>query len=147
MPPYIRRVVDPALAARLLGVGVDALLDGQEPGPSVPRDGTLLGHLFEALVTLSLRVYAQACEGRVGHLRTSNGVREVDLIVERDDQRFVAVEVKLSGTVTDDDVKHLLWLQDTVGTEMLDSMIITTGPQAYRRPDGVAVVPAALLGP
>ena len=140
-------LVDPALAARLLGVGEDALLSGQDTGPPVPRDGTLLGHLFESLVTLSVRVYAQASEASVGHLRTAGGQQEVDLIVERDDRKVVAVEVKLSGSVGDRDVKHLLWLRDRLGEDLLDAVIVTTGPQAYRRPDGVAVVPASLLGP
>ena len=140
-------LADPALAARLLGVGEDALLSGQDAGPPVPRDGTLLGHLFESLVALSVRVYAQAAEAGVGHLRTAGGKQEVDLIVERDDRRVVAVEVKLSGAVGDRDVRHLLWLRDRLGDDLLDAVVVTTGPQAYRRPDGVAVVPAALLGP
>lgn len=140
-------LADPALAARLLGVGEDALLSGQDAGPPVPRDGTLLGHLFESLVALSVRVYAQAAEAGVGHLRTAGGKQEVDLIVERDDRRVVAVEVKLSGSVGDRDVRHLLWLRDRLGDDLLDAVVVTTGPQAYRRPDGVAVVPAALLGP
>ena len=140
-------LADPALAARLLGVGEDALLSGQDAGPPVPRDGTLLGHLFESLVALSVRVYAQAAEAGVGHLRTAGGKQEVDLIVERDDRRVVAVEVKLSGAVGDRDVRHLLWLRDQLGDDLLDAVVVTTGPQAYRRPDGVAVVPAALLGP
>ena len=140
-------LADPALAARLLGVGEDALLSGQDAGPPVPRDGTLLGHLFESLVALSVRVYAQAAEAGVGHLRTAGGKQEVDLVVERDDRRVVAVEVKLSGSVGDRDVRHLLWLRDKLGEDLLDAVVVTTGPQAYRRPDGVAVVPAALLGP
>jgi predicted AAA+ superfamily ATPase len=45
------QLADPALAARLLGVGPDALLDGRSIGPSIPRDGTLLGALFDSLVT------------------------------------------------------------------------------------------------
>jgi uncharacterized protein len=57
------------------------------------------------------------------------------------------MEVKLSPVVTDEDVRHLLWLRDRLGTEMLDLVIVTTGQFAYRRPDGVAVIPAALLGP
>lgn len=140
-------LVDPALAARLLGIGAEALLGGEEAGPPVPRDGTLLGHLFESLVTLSVRVYAQAAEAKVGHLRTAGGQQEVDLVVEREDQRVVAVEVKLSRTVDDADVRHLHWLRERLGGDLLDAVVVTTGPEAYRRPDGVAVVPAALLGP
>lgn len=55
--------------------------------------------------------------------------------------------VKLSGHVTDADVKHLRWLSDQLGGDLLDAMVITSGQRAYRRADGIAVVPAALLGP
>jgi uncharacterized protein len=141
------QLADPALATRLLGVGPAALLNGQSSGPSIPRDGTLLGTLFESLVTLSLRVYAQAGEARVHHLRTHGGEREVDLIVAREDQRVVAIEVKLAGDVDDGDVRNLHWLREQIGGDLLDAIVVTTGSAAYRRADGIAVVPAALLGP
>jgi len=140
-------LADPALAARLLRADVPALLDNSVPGPSVPRHGTLLGALFESLVTLSVRVYAQALEASVYHLRTRNGDHEVDLLVKRDDHRVVALEVKLAPTVGDEAVVHLAWLKERLGAELLDAAVITTGRHAYRRPDGIAVVPAALLGP
>jgi predicted AAA+ superfamily ATPase len=145
--PPKHQMVDPALAARLLGVDADALLQGKEGGALIPRDGPLLGHLFEALATLSVRVFAQAAEARVRHLRLYSGAREVDLIVERPDHRVVAVEVKLSATVRDDDVNDLVWLRESIGDNLLDAVVINTGPRAYRRQDGIAVVPAALLGP
>jgi hypothetical protein len=141
-------VADPAFAARLLGLGEDALLAGRT-GDSrrLPRDGTLLGALFESLVTLSVRVYAQAANAHIHHLRTWDGRREIDLIAERDDHRVLAIEVKLSPTVDDKDVKHLLWLKGELGDDVLDLVVVTTGPCAYRRTDGIAIVPAALLGP
>ncbi len=140
-------LVDPALAASLLGVGSGALLDGEAGHVRHPRDGTFLGALFESLVTLGLRVFAQSAEATVGHFRTHRNQHEVDAMVERDDGRVVAVEVKLSPTVDDHDVRHLRWLADRMGGDLLDAMVITTGRSAYRRPDGIAVVPAALLGP
>lgn len=145
--PPKHHLVDPALAARLMGVGVDALLDGRAADPPVARDGPLAGALFESLVTQSVRVYAQAAEARVRHLRTYGGDREIDLIVERDDGRVLALEVKLARSVTDDDVRHLTWLRGQLGDDLLDAVVVTTGPDAYRRTDGIAVVPAALLGP
>jgi predicted AAA+ superfamily ATPase len=146
--PPKHHLVDPALAARLLGVGVGALLQTEKAPvePAIPRDGTLLGALFESLVTIDVRVYAQAAEARVGHLRTAGGEHEVDLIVERDDGRIVALEVKLTTTIDDEDLRHLKWLKDRLGDDVLDMAVITTGSYAYRRPDGIAVVPAALLG-
>lgn len=105
------QLADPALAARLLGVDVNALLSGSSEPAGVRKPGPLLGALFESLVALSLQAYAQAAEATVHHLRTRDGRREVDFIVQRADQRIVA------------------------------------GADAYRRRDGIAVIPAALLGP
>ncbi|MCD4527113.1 ATP-binding protein [Nocardioides sp. cx-173] len=141
------QLADPALAARLLDVAAEDLLEGRDVGPSMPRDGNLLGALFESLVAQSLRVYAQAAEANVGHLRTQGGIHEVDFVVTGRGRKCVAVEVKLSAVVDDDDVRHLHWLKGRLGEELVDSVIVTTGRDAYRRADGVAVVPAALLGP
>jgi uncharacterized protein len=141
------QLVDPALAAILLGADTEALLAGEELGPPIPRDGPLLGAFFESLITQSVRVYAQNAEARVGHLRTYTGDQEVDLIVERADGRVLAVEVKLARTIEDEDVRHLQWLAKRIGDEFLDALIVTTGEEAYRRPDGIGVVPAALLAP
>jgi len=140
------QLADPALAARLLGLDADALLSGGDVGPPIPRDGSLLGALFESLCTLSLRVCAQASEGRVFHLRTSGGEHEVDLIIEREDGRVLAVEFKLARDVGGDDARHLKWLVGQLGDSLLDAVIVTAGAEAYRRPDGIAVVPAALVG-
>lgn len=140
-------LADPALAARLLNATELTLLRGHSPEPHLPRDGTLLGGLFESLVTLSVRVYAQAAEATLSHLRDRGGEHEVDLIVEGHDGRVVAFEVKLTSSVSDSDVTHLRWLAGHLGNRLADSAVLTTGPHAYRRRDGVAVVPAALLGP
>lgn len=139
-------LADPALAARLCGVGHDALVAGRGPVVTL-RDGPFVGALFESLATLEVRVHAQAAEARVFHFRTMGGEREIDLIVERDDHRVVAIEVKLSATVDDHDVRHLLWLRQKIGDHFLDGVVLTTGTYAYRRQDGIAVVPLALLGP
>jgi len=141
----VHQLADPALAARLLGVNASALIEGNEIGHGVHRDGTLLGSLFESLVTLSVRVYAQANEARVSHLRTRSGEQEIDLIAERSDGRVVALEVKLSALINDHDVRHLHWLAERIGPDLLDAAVITTGPEAYRRRDGIGVIPAALL--
>jgi predicted AAA+ superfamily ATPase len=140
-------LADPALAARLVGVDRGRLLGGRAGTPQLPRDGTFLGALFESMVTLHVRVFAQVSEARVFHLRTKGGRHEIDVIVERDDGGVVALEVKLGGVVHDEDVKHLVWLRDEIGNDLLDAAVVTTGPQAYRRRDGIAVIPLALLGP
>jgi hypothetical protein len=141
------QLADPALAAQLLGVEASTLLAGQSSGPAIPRDGTLLGALFESLAALSIRVYAAHSEAKLKHLRTVRGRQEIDLIVERADGCVVAIEVKLARDVSSGDAKHLRWLKEKLGDRVLDQVIITTGPNAYRREDGIAVVPLALLGP
>jgi len=138
-------LADPALAARLLGIGFDALIDG-EGRPLGPQESTMLGRLFESLVTLCVRVTAQAAEASVGHLRTRNGDHEIDLVVVRDDGRVLAIEVKLASTITDRDTRHLHWLGKHLGPRLLDAIVVNTGPTAYRRTDGIGVVPLGLLG-
>lgn len=114
----------PALAARLLRVDAPTLLP-RGGGEAVPRDGVLLGALFESLVALSVRVYAQSREARVSHLRTEGGEREADLVVEGEGGRASWPSRSSSA----------------------GPVIVSTGPEACRRPDGIAVVPLALLGP
>lgn len=132
------QLADPGLAAALLGLSAESLAG--------PRGAHLAGPLFEALATLTVRVAAQAAQARVGHLRTGNGDREVDLVLEGPAGQVLGIEVKLSATANDGDVRHLRWLRDQLGDVVVDLLVITTGTTAYRRPDGIAVVPLALLG-
>jgi predicted AAA+ superfamily ATPase len=141
-------LADPALAARLLRVTPASLLGKPDPGSvSIPRNGTLLGALFESLVTLSVRVYADPAQATVSHLRTQRGDHEVDLVITGNDGAVLAIEVKLGAVPDDHDVRHLRWLRNRLGDDLVDAVVITTGTTAYRRPDGIAVVPAGLLGP
>lgn len=131
------QLADPALAARLLGLTARSL---------TTRNGsTMAGPLFESLATLTVRVAAQVAAARVGHLRTQDGGREIDLILEDDEGRIVGFEVKLAHRVTDHDVRHLLWLREQRPDDVVDLVVITAGQHAYRRSDGVAVIPLALL--
>jgi hypothetical protein len=120
--PPKHHLADPALAARLLGAIPESLLTGKPA--ERPGKGPLVGNLFESLATLSVRVYAQAAEARVGHLRTFGVEREIDLIVERPDGCVLAIEVKLGGTVDDEDVKHLLWLRRNLGDDVVDAAVV-----------------------
>lgn len=133
------QLVDPALAATLLRATAASMM--------TPRSSHLAGPLFESLATLTVRVAAEAIRAHVGHLRTRNGDHEIDLVVEGRDGRIVACEVKLAAAVADSDVRHLLWLREQLPDDVSDLVVITTGTHAYRRGDGVAVVPLALLGP
>ncbi len=140
------QLADPALAACLLDVDMEQLLAGRATDFPAAGESSLLGALFESLVTLSIKVYAQAAEASVWHLRTRGGHREVDLLIQRHG-RVLACEVKLNEVAREEAVRHLNWLEAQLGDRLLDRVVITTGSEAYRRKDGVAVVPAALLGP
>ncbi|MDR1386342.1 MAG: DUF4143 domain-containing protein [Propionibacteriaceae bacterium] len=140
-------LADPALAMVLLGLDEADLIAGRSVSPLDRRFGSIAGRLFEALVAVSLLTYAVADDASVSHLRTRNGDHEVDFIVQRG-SNIVAIEVKLAPTVTDSDLRHLHWLRDRLNGRLTEAVVVTTGAQAYRRTqDGIAVVPAALLGP
>jgi len=132
------QLADPALAARILGLSAASLLNS--------TGAHMAGPLFESLVALGVRVLAQAVEAKVSHLRMNSGEREVDLIVEGPDGQILGLEVKLAQEVTDSDVRHLRWLREQLPDRVVDLAVITTGTTAYRRQDGVAVIPLALLG-
>ena len=141
-------LADSALAARLLNITVDTLLSGGSTASAglTGASANLLGSLFESLVTHDLRVYAQAGDARVWHMRTWNDQREVDIVIEYEG-RVIPVEVKLGTEVTRRETRHLRWLRDRLGPGLIDAMVVTTGPRAYRNEDGIAIVPAGLLGP
>lgn len=145
------QLADPALAARLLRATPESLLGNRTRADTSRnyrslKNGPLLGSLFESLVTLCIRCYVPAFGHQVGHLRTHSGDHEIDLIVEKPDGRVVAIEIKLASEIDDSDVRHLNWLHQKIGDELVDKIIVTSGKFAYRRQDGVAVVPLALLG-
>lgn len=132
------QLADPALAARAMNLTSTSL--------ATTRGAHMVGPLFESLATVSVRGGAQVADATVGHLRGRDGTREIDLIAEGPDGQVVAFEVKLAQTVKDEDVRHLLWLREQMPEDVADLVVLTTGPTAYRRRDGVAVVPLALLG-
>lgn len=140
-------LADPALAARLLRIDGQQLLGGRGSSLVGSSRDTTLGRLFEHLVALSLHSYTQVADAYLSHFRSSRGDREIDFIIHRDGGATIACEVKLSRVVNDEDVRHLLWLRERLGEELCDCVVITAGSEAYRRPDGIAVIPLALLGP
>ena len=137
-------LVDPALAAMTAGVSQEAIIRGD--GPDSPHK-TFLGALFESLAVQTVRVLAEAAGATVHHFRMRGGEHEVDMIVKRPDHKALAIEVKLSTTVRPADIRDLNWLDNVAPGTLVDKVILNTGSRAYRRPDGIAVVPLALLGP
>ena len=102
------------------------LSDSVRDVPTV-RGSLLVGALFESLATLCVRVYADNADASVHHLRTRNGDREIDLVVEGQDGRVVAIEVKLAPEVGEADVRHLRWLRSTAPELVADLVVLTTG--------------------
>ena len=88
-------LVDPALAALLVGATSASLIRGKGPD-TVKQDGTFLGALFESLAVQTVRVLAQACGGVVLHFRMRGGDHEVDLIVQRPDLKVLVSRVRNS---------------------------------------------------
>lgn len=137
-----RHFVDPSLAVSLLRASPERLL----------ADIETLGLLFESLVVRDLRVYSEGLGGDVFHYRDNTGL-EVDAIVERLDGVWVAVEVKLSpgAEAVDRAAVSLLRLRDKIASarqsDLAGLVVVTSVGAAYRRPDGVHVVPITHLGP
>lgn len=79
--------------------------------------------------------------------RVATTQREVDVIVTGPKKSVLAIEVKLANTVDDRDCAHLRWLRQRLGHRWADGIVVYAGTDAYRRDDGIGIVPAALLGP
>ena len=134
-------LVDPSLAAAAVGASATALFD----------DRFALGLLFESMVIRDLRVYSQANRSTVFHYRDKSNL-EIDAVVERDDGRWIAVEVKLGAPDSVDRAAgSLLALRarvDTAATGPPKSLIVITSTgQPHMREDGVGVVPITALKP
>ncbi len=133
-----RHFVDPSLAAAALGAGVERLLGDTET----------LGLLFESLVIRDLRVYGQAVGATVWHYRDATGA-EADAILELRDGRWAAIEVKLGQHRLDEGARSLLRVVDHVDTHRHGQpaflAVVTGWGYAYRRPDGVFVIPVGTL--
>jgi len=133
-----RHLVDPSLAAALMECDPMRLL----------ADLNTLGYLFESLAARDARVYAQAADASVYHYRERAGELEVDLIIERRDGAWIGVEVKLGSALIDQAAAALLRLRDARVIRPPASLVVLTATEyAYRRDDGVIVVPLGLLGP
>lgn len=139
-------LADPALAAVLLGETSNSLLRGATDNNRDFDDPVLLGALFESLVVLNVRVFAQANNFDVAHMRTNHGRHEVDIILQSKNGDITAIEIKLASVVGHKDVEHLLWLKEKLGGKLKEMIVITTGGTSHRSEQGVAVIPLALLG-
>ena len=135
-----RYFVDSSIAAASLGIGPKDLL----------ADFNTYGLLFETLAVRDLRVYAEALDGYVSHYRDRNGL-ECDAVVHLRNGKYGLVEVKIGGdTLIEEGVKNLKNLSQKIDTDRMNEpsfmMVLTAiGDYAFRRSDGVWIVPIAAL--
>ena len=135
-----RYFVDPSIATAALGASPDDLI----------ADLNTFGLLFETLCVRDLRVFAEALQGQVYHFRDSNGL-ECDAVVHLRNGSFGLVEIKLGGDdLIEEGAKTLKSLASKIDTTRMKSpsfmMVLTgVGRYAYRREDGIYVVPIGCL--
>lgn len=131
---------DPSIACAALGLGPDDLIN----------DLNTFGLLFECLCVRDLRVYTQALDGTVYHFRDKTGL-ECDAVVHLRNGSYGLVEIKLGGDkLIAEGAKSLLTLKSRIDTTKMKApsfmMVLTAvGDYAYRRTDGVLVVPVGTL--
>lgn len=135
-----RYFADPSIATSALGFGPDELIGSL----------TTFGFIFETLCCRDLRVYAQAIGGDVYHYRDSKGL-ECDAVVHLRNGHYGLIEIKLGGdNLIEQGAASLKALAESIDTSRMERpsfmMVLTaTGQYAYRRADGVYVVPVGTL--
>ncbi|MCL2819925.1 MAG: DUF4143 domain-containing protein [Oscillospiraceae bacterium] len=133
-----RHFTDPSMAVGVLGLSIDNLLNNLN----------YLGLLFESLAVRDLRIYADKNGGKLYHYRDSQGL-EIDAVVEYANGVWGAFEVKLGIGAVDAAAANLLKLVAKIDTEKTGNpsalTVITGNGFAYKRPDGINVVPLSTL--
>ncbi len=135
-----RYYVDPSIATAALGLGPDDLIN----------DLNTFGLLFETMCIRDLRVFADALKGSVSHYRDSRGL-ECDAVLHLRNGSYGLIEIKLGGErLIEEGVKTLNDLESEIDTGKMPSpafkmVLIGVGDFAYRRLDGVYVVPIGCL--
>ena len=135
-----RYFVDPSIAVASLGIG---------PGDLI-RDTDTFGFFFETLAIRDLRVYAQSIDGEVYRYH-DNRDNECDAVIHLRDGRYALIEIKLGGEkLISDGIKSLNSVlknldTDKMGKPSFMAVIVGIGRYAYRREDGVYIVPIGCL--
>lgn len=135
-----RYFIDPSIGTAVLGLGPKDLIN----------DLNTMGLFFETLCVRDLRIFADALDGQVFHYRDKSGL-ECDAVIHLRNGRYGLVEIKLGGDrLINEGASNLLALVDKINTDKMKVpsflMVLTgTGDFAYRRKDGVYVVPIGCL--
>ena len=135
-----RYFVDPSIAVAALGLGPTDLVNNLE----------LMGLIFENLCVRDLRIYADALDGSVYHYRDKTGL-ECDAVIHLRNGSYGLVEVKLGGDQSiNEGAESLLKLTSKIDTEKMKKpaflmVLCGVAPFAYKREDGVFVVPITCL--
>ena len=135
-----RYFVDPSIATAVLGIGPNDLMN----------DLNTMGLMFETMCVRDLRIFADVLDGNVYHFRDKNGL-ECDAVVHLRNGKYGLIEIKLGGeTLINEGAKTLTSLASKIDTDKMKApafkMILTaTGNYAYRREDGILVVPSSCL--
>ena len=135
-----RYFTDPSIATASLGLGPDDLV----------KDLNTMGLFFETLCVRDLRVYTESLDGQVYHYRDKSGL-ECDAVVHLRNGSFGLVEIKLGGDrLIEEGAQALKKFSAKIDTDKMKEpsflMVLTgTGKFAYRREDGVYVVPVGSL--
>ena len=136
-----RYFIDPSIAAASLGIG---------PGDLI-NDLKTFGFMFETLAIRDLRIYADALDGSIYHYRDKNNL-ECDAVLHLRNGNYGLIEIKLGGErLIEEGCKTLLALENIIDVDKMKKpsflMVLTAnGNLAYKRPDGVLVVPISTLG-
>ena len=134
--------VDPSIAVAALQTGPEELMKTENLN--------LFGQLFEALCIRDLKVYAESLGGEVRHYRDKNGL-ECNAVIHIRNGEYGLAEIKLGGsTKIEEGAATLKKLRDKLDTDRMSepaflAVITGTEPFAYRRKDGVYVVPIGCL--
>ena len=135
-----RYYVDPSIAVAALGIGPKDLTN----------DLNTMGLLFETLCVRDLRVYAESIGGNVLHYRDKSGL-ECDTVIHLKNGRYGLVEIKLGGQkFIEDAAENLKSLSNKIDTSKMPApsflmIVIGIGEFAYKREDGIFIVPIGCL--
>lgn len=135
-----RYFIDPSIATSALSLGPKDLIN----------DMSTFGLFFESMAVRDLRTYADALNGDLFHFRDSSGL-ECDAVLHRRNGEYCLIEIKLGGNNNiekgAETLKHLAEVIDTDKMKAPAFLMVLTGvgQYAYRRPDGVFVVPIGCL--